>query len=119
MTTWITDRPPTKADGDIDGDVLVRMRPTTQVCMAIHWAYVSSGTPWRHTTFWVEPVAAPEPTAPTTQPRRFASLTPLNEGEGGGLVAVADDGTAWCLNASWDKWTQLPALPERETGVVP
>ena len=52
-------------------------------------------------------------------PRRIVRIT---ESEGT-AIAVADDGSAWWLSADWSRWTQLPALPQREAdraaGVVP
>ena len=32
------------------------------------------------------------------------------------VAAVADDGTSWWLSGNGAKWTQLPALPDREVG---
>ena len=29
--------------------------------------------------------------------------------------AVADDGTAWCMDPIHDEWQQLPALPDRDS----
>lgn len=108
MSDWIIDRAPTRADGDSDGNVLVRMKPNSPAPMDFHWAYVKPGTPWRRTMLW----EAPKPAAPASQPRRFASLTTLDGGDA--LAAVADDGTAWYLNSKWTEWTQLPALPDLE-----
>jgi hypothetical protein len=57
---WITDRLPTEADGDQDGDVrMVRCG----VYYLAHWSYVGSGAPWQHTSCW-EPPTEPTPTEP-------------------------------------------------------
>jgi hypothetical protein len=68
---WITDRPPTEADGDMDGDVRMVPRPNVSNtwCLA-HWSCVGAGAFWQHTnTFWRPPT---EPTP--TEPDRIAAL---------------------------------------------
>ena len=61
---WITDRLPTEADGDMDGDVRLRDRPGSS-----GWSFVRPGAPWRHTSYW-KPSAEPE----TTEPDRIGTL---------------------------------------------
>jgi len=63
---WITDRLPTKADGDRDG--VVRMRHRVGFAL-VHWSHIGSGAPWQHTSYW-KPSAEPE----TTEPDRIAAL---------------------------------------------
>jgi hypothetical protein len=59
---WITDRPPTEADGDGAGDVRMVLRPGgCGVYYLAHWSYVGSGAPWQHTDDWQSP-AQPAPT---------------------------------------------------------
>jgi len=60
MSEWITDRPPTEADADPNGDVLVRRSST--YFTALPWRYVAAGAPWRRTAFWCQPAPAAEPT---------------------------------------------------------
>jgi len=110
MTDWITDRPPARVDGDKHGDVWVQQRPNSEVAFPLHWDHVSPQAPWRHTALWKKSHAAS--IAGATEPRRFTSITPVDGGVG--FAAVADDGTAWCLDSKWTTWTQLPALPDRE-----
>lgn len=57
---WITDRPPTEADGDKDGDVRMRLVPGSIACTLVHWSYVAAGAPWQHTAYW-EPPAERQP----------------------------------------------------------
>jgi hypothetical protein len=65
---WITDRLPTAADGDIDGDV--RMRPPGgDRSWIVHWSFVCRGMDWLHTGLW-EPPAQPA----STEPDRIAAL---------------------------------------------
>ena len=91
---WITDRLPTEADADVDGDVLC-LRYRMDIAS---WKNVESGEPWL-------------PLAPssTPRPRRIISIAEVECT----TMAVADDGTAWYLSADWSSWTQLPALPDR------
>ena len=67
---WITDRLPTEADGDMDGDV--RMVPAPHAdsddYLLVHWSYVGDAAPWQRTDCW-KPLAEPTPTEPTpTEP---------------------------------------------------
>jgi hypothetical protein len=58
---WITDRQPTAADGDMDGDVRMLRGPSHRGYALIHWSYVGAGVPWQHTGLW-QPPAEPAPT---------------------------------------------------------
>ena len=124
MSNWITDRPPTEADGDADGDVLVQMRPDSALGTCLHWAHVAPWAPWRHTTFWKEPVAAPEPATPTTQPRRFVSIsrTILNPTTVI-LDAIDDEGVAWTRTLNpippQPPWKRIVPLPARDLPTEP
>lgn len=70
---WITDRQPTKEDGDVDGEVLMQRYPNwrsllvdTSVYAGV--AYVGPGVPWKHTSIWRTPVTSePEPEAPAPE----------------------------------------------------
>jgi hypothetical protein len=66
---WITDRPPTEADGDMDGDVRMVLRPGSEYNYFAHWSHVGSAAPWQHTSCW-EPPTEPTP----TEPDRIAAL---------------------------------------------
>jgi hypothetical protein len=55
MANWVTDRPPTEADADREGNVWMRCSPNnsgqTYVRQEyVHWSYVKNGNPWKHTT---------------------------------------------------------------------
>ena len=66
---WITNRPPTEADGDPVGHVRMKCRPwDNEQCLA-HWSYVGAAAPWQHTSAWMPPT---EPTP--TEPDRIAVL---------------------------------------------
>jgi hypothetical protein len=66
---WITDRPPTKADGDHIGSVHVKLHPRGISSCLIYWSHVAAGAPWQHTSHWQPPT---EPTP--TEPDRIAAL---------------------------------------------
>jgi hypothetical protein len=68
---WITDRPPTEADGDMDGDVRMVPAPGADFddYVLVHWSYVGDAVPWQHTPSW-RPPAEPAP----TEPDRIAAL---------------------------------------------
>jgi hypothetical protein len=66
---WITNRLPTEADGDMDGDVRLRLEPGSGEHDLVHWSRIGPGVPWQHTSYW-EPPAEPIP----TEPDRIAAL---------------------------------------------
>ena len=120
MSDWITDHPPTKADGDNDGNVWVRIRPDQEIGLHMHWSHVGFGTPWRHSNFWRPPAPQiepePEPAAPATEPRRFVliSRTLLSPTESI-IDAIDDEGVAWTRKSlpfgpqpSWQRTDPLP-----------
>ena len=66
---WITDRRPTAADGDANGDVRMMRSPGLPSMAFIHWSYVGAGVPWQR-----RPSRQP-PTEPTpTEADRIAAL---------------------------------------------
>jgi hypothetical protein len=74
---WITDRPPTAVDGDIDGDVRMKSGPGGDSFHLIHWSYVGAGVPWQHTMCW----------KPPAEPDRIAAL----EQRVAGLLRAQDE----------------------------
>jgi hypothetical protein len=111
---WITDRPPTEADGDGAGDVRMVLRPGgCGVYYLAHWSYVGSGAPWQHTADW-QPPTEPAP----TEPDRIASRRVVQiafdavDAETSALIALCDDGSMWCSATGSPGWTELPAIPQ-------
>ncbi len=101
---WITDRLPTKADGDEWGDVVIAIEDGWDMT---RWEEVPLGTPW----------LAFKPA--TTTKRRIISTNRTVHPNGVAIIdAVADDGTAWWVAQGDDEngWRQLPPLPDREVG---
>lgn len=107
-TDWITDRPPTEADADADGEVLTPLLRPGPWSAFTKWDQVPAGLPWRHTSWW-RAASAPAP-APATTPRLFTSITYADDR----YIALADDGTAWFNFGKG--WLQLEPLPAREVG---
>lgn len=116
MGYWFTNRLPTEADADEDGEVEVQSGLRAGETTYFHWSMVKPGMAWTHTISWE---GSSEPAPPvTTIPRRFASITRLDwtaeESDGCTFDAVADDGTAWWRHSYQSTWTQHPPLPDRE-----
>lgn len=65
---WITDRPPTRADGDEYGRVVLRRLPEGDCGVHVHWSYVAAGAPWH--------LARCEPPAPAPEPAPEPALAP-------------------------------------------
>lgn len=107
---WITDRLPTRADGDKDGDVVLLLDGDNNGWCGVHWLLVKRGQPWLAFT---PPTTASTP-APLTRPRRIISITRTMHGATETIDAVADDGTAWWKVPGDVDWTQLPALPKSD-----
>ena len=126
---WITDRRPTEADGDGDGEVVLRRfsdgrrdSTTGSFDALVDWRHIGEGVPWQHTLVWQPQVRVPaaEPEPPTATPRRFVALSRTVHDFGHTLDAIADDGTAWCMTLITTDgelrtgWTQLTPLPAKE-----
>ena len=68
MSEWTTDRPPTEADGDEDGNVQMRQSPCNSCfTLYVHWSYVKEEVPWQHTHEWKPPAPKPEQTPPAAE----------------------------------------------------
>jgi hypothetical protein len=104
---WITDRPPTAVDGDMDGDVRMQRSPDCDSHRLVHWSY-AGGAPWQHTSFW-QPPAQPAPNeADRIASRRVVQIAASTSLD---LFALCDDGTIW-INVSRSDWAELPAVPQ-------
>lgn len=119
MTDWITDRQPTEADGDVEGEVEVCRSPLVDEATWMHWSYVGPSTPWKHGLGWTPPGPQLAPAAPTTEPRRFVSISrTIVSDEDHFLDAIADDGTAWVLRmnvcSGSGRWRPMAPLPDYE-----
>lgn len=91
---WITDRPPTEADGDRDGDVCVSTRPgaLAGTYAYLHWSYVKAGTPWRHSSYReTTAVPEPEPVEVLDEPERTEIPEAIRTGAAPFYVLVISD----------------------------
>jgi hypothetical protein len=130
MEDWITDRAPTKADADSDGDVLMRYSPSESDYVYVHWSYVKNGNPWKHVTPRNHPVEAPSAPKPQPQPGEvwryrngksgtvranipsgtsFPIVSDL--GKPGGFYAHYPDGRSCADNEDYDLVERLKAAP--------
>jgi hypothetical protein len=66
---WITDRLPTEADGDRDGDVWIRHVSSPEHNFLAHWSHVGPDAPWQRTIYWKPPTESTP-----TEPDRIAAL---------------------------------------------
>jgi hypothetical protein len=57
---WVTNRLPTKEDGDENGNVQEKIVPHFEASTAVHWSQTSVGIPWRHTSSWEPPLSEPD-----------------------------------------------------------
>ena len=60
---WITDRLPTEADGDRDGDVWMRHVSGPEHNFLAHWSHVGPDAPWQRTIYWKPPTESDRVTA--------------------------------------------------------
>ena len=98
---WIIDRLPTRADGNGEGNVWMRLSPLTTMHFSVHWSYVGSAAPWQHAPSW-RPTAEPAP----TEPDRIAAL----EQRLADRIAYLEERTARSIHALEQRlssWEQL------------
>lgn len=111
---WITDRLPTEADGDKDGNVIILIPGNRAWCRS-YWSSVEPGQPWlAFTPPTTASTSKPTPSTPAPLTRRIVSITRTVYGAIHIIDAVADDGTAWWKVPGEVNWTQLPELPKWE-----
>jgi hypothetical protein len=77
---WITDRLPTEADGDMDGNVWMRHVSSPEYNFFAHWSHVGPGAPWRRTIHW-KPPTEPTPTEPLLTFRQRVTALEQRVGE--------------------------------------
>ena len=108
---WITDRPPTRADGDSAGRVVVLLSEGKAWYAMYYSEAAETGLPWLS----FAPLAINDMVAAveTGKRRRIVSISRTVYGATHTIDAVADDGTAWWKVPGGATWTQLPALPDR------
>ena len=98
---WITDRRPTEADGDSDGDVLARCHPDSDGHCYLHWSHVGEATPWMHWSRWQPPALPPlpaqyfQPSQPTTPALAAGQRWRRRDGE---VVRIFRRGRFFCAD---------------------
>jgi len=110
MSEWITDRLPSEADADFEGDVRFRGSPDCEPESAphIHYTCVVPGQPW-----WSGRAArAAEPTPPPA-PAPARVVTALTFDPDDVIIAACNDGTLWAMSLG-KQWCQLSSIPQPE-----
>lgn len=107
---WITDRPPTEADGDRDGDVAVKQRPASDSFAYLNWTFVKPGMAWRRTSYRVASEPAPsEPVDAEFTPPAAEIPEPIRNGLTPFYVVVASDDSGRGSGGNPIIWeTQIP-----------
>jgi len=110
MSEWITDRLPTLADADADGEVRVRYETggAPEDGVYVHYSVVVPGQPW-----WSRNAAARtgQPNLPPAPaPARVVTVMATWSDR---VFAACSDGTLWGIGGG-PEWYQLPSIPQPE-----
>ncbi len=107
MTEWITDRLPTRADADAEGEVTIRRGP--ELLGYMYWSCVVPGQPW-----WSRNAAAraahPTP-PPAPAPARVVTAMCA---AGPRFFAACNDGTIWSMGNLGGEWYPIASIPQPE-----
>jgi len=118
---WITDRQPTEADADDDGDVKIPTRPNSEAYQYMHWNRVGPGMPWQHTRYWTPP-SDPEPEPELAAPDRLSEieqrLTVL-EARRRELATRISTVAHWVIQDGKQQGGDAPAEPEPQPAPEP
>ncbi len=110
MAEWITDRLPTEADADSNGDVKIPYKPCIfgQGVFA-HYSVVVPGQPW-----WSRNAAAraAQPTPPPA-PAPARVVTSMCAA-GPRFFAACNDGTIWSMGNLGGEWYPIAPIPQPE-----
>ena len=99
--TFITDRLPTEADADCDGDVRLAHDESYTL---VKWQFIASGAPWTHTERWRE-VNTPQPVLSGWINDRLPCPEDADN-DGDVLVPVGDfEGEQW--GEQWTNWENI------------
>jgi hypothetical protein len=115
---WITNRLPTEADADGEGDVQIplgiegtREGPDSGCFHYYHYSLIVPGQPW-----WS--VAAANPTPASALARKVVQIaieSPPTEDNHSYIYALCNDGTILFHGVGTDQpWRQLPPIPQPE-----
>jgi hypothetical protein len=115
---WITDRLPTKADADRDGDVHIPQGiegaeegPDSGHFHYYHYSLIVPGQPWWSVKAAANPTPAPAPT------RKVVQIEATSESKNcySCLYALYDDNSIYEIAfrpGMPDQWRQLPPIPQ-------
>jgi hypothetical protein len=114
MSEWITDRVPTEADADDDGEVIISWTPgdtPEESCKRAKYSAVSPGQPWwSERADYARDYAARQVGPPAPAPTRVVTAMCAAFDN---MYAACNDGTLWA-RAPMRAWEQLPSIPQPE-----
>ena len=111
MAEWITDRLPTAADADEDGDVQILTRRDIHPTSGHYAEYecIVPGQPW-----WSRNAAARAAQTPAPAPAPARVVTAMTAA-GTKVIAACNDGTVWIYSSTiGGNWTQVVSIPQPE-----
>ncbi len=113
MAEWITDRLPTAADADGDGDVKACCRGGTgpEDGPYVHYTVIVPGQPWWSPTAAARATRTAQPTPPPAPaPARVVTAMCAAFDT---MCAACNDGTVWAWSPMHG-WTQADSIPQPE-----
>jgi hypothetical protein len=115
MSEWITDRPPTEADADDDGEVIISWTPgdtPEESCKWAKYSAVSPGQPWwSERADYARDYAARVTPPPAPAPARVVTALAIDSDVT--VIAACNDGTMW-IRQPMGGWGQIPSIPQPE-----
>jgi hypothetical protein len=110
MTEWITDRLPTAADADRQGDVRVPYKPCSIPGQGVfaHYSVVVPGQPWWSRNAAARTAQPTPPPAPAPTRVVYAMCAAFDN-----MYAACNDGTVWARSLMCG-WVQVASIPQPE-----
>jgi hypothetical protein len=120
---WITDRLPTEADADGEGEVRIPAIPGSRPNKRYelqHYSLVVANQPWW--SHWADkrvaaaaaqaPSEPPAPAPPAERKIKQFVYVPKTEDMGEKVIALCNDGTLWYASPGWLNWHSFAPIPQ-------